>query len=87
MAGFHANQLALLLSLIVAGMNAVGTILGIYLIDITGRNNFENLWMMVRQRFSIYSANASAMSDHILHFSTLGDFSKSARNKMYVVCR
>ncbi|MCI10348.1 inositol transporter 1-like, partial [Trifolium medium] len=37
MAGFHANRLALILSLIVAGMNAVGTILGIYLIDNTGR--------------------------------------------------
>ncbi|KAJ1443293.1 Sugar/inositol transporter [Sesbania bispinosa] len=37
MAGFHANQLALLLSLIVAGMNAAGTILGIYLIDHAGR--------------------------------------------------
>ena len=37
MAGFHANQLALLLSLIVAGMNAAGTILGIYLIDYAGR--------------------------------------------------
>ncbi|KAL5703063.1 Integrin alpha chain-like protein (Alpha-int1) [Ranunculus cassubicifolius] len=33
MAGFQANKLALLLSLIVAGMNAGGTILGIYLID------------------------------------------------------
>ncbi|CAM8979445.1 unnamed protein product [Rhodiola kirilowii] len=37
MAGFHSNQLALLLSLILAGMNAVGTILGIYLIDHVGR--------------------------------------------------
>jgi SP family myo-inositol transporter-like MFS transporter 13 len=37
MAGFHANRLALILSLIVAGMNAVGTVLGIYLIDNTGR--------------------------------------------------
>ncbi|KAL1336731.1 hypothetical protein AAHE18_10G083300 [Arachis hypogaea] len=37
MAGFHANQLALLLSLIVAGMNAAGTVLGIYLIDHAGR--------------------------------------------------
>lgn len=37
MAGFEANKLALLLSLIVAGMNAVGTVLGIYLIDNTGR--------------------------------------------------
>lgn len=37
MAGFHSNQLALLLSLIVALMNALGTILGIYLIDHVGR--------------------------------------------------
>ncbi|KAF7837132.1 inositol transporter 1-like [Senna tora] len=37
MAGFHSNQLALLLSLIVSSLNAVGTILGIYLIDYAGR--------------------------------------------------
>ncbi|XP_020210432.1 inositol transporter 1 isoform X2 [Cajanus cajan] len=37
MAGFHSNELALQLSLIVAGMNAVGTVLGIYLIDHAGR--------------------------------------------------
>lgn len=37
MAGFHSNQLALLLSLIVAAMNAGGTVLGIYLIDHAGR--------------------------------------------------
>ncbi|XP_073039846.1 inositol transporter 1 [Primulina eburnea] len=37
MAGFHSNQLALLLSLIVAAMNALGTVLGIYLIDHVGR--------------------------------------------------
>lgn len=37
MAGFHSNQLALLLSLIVAGLNAAGTIAGIYLIDHMGR--------------------------------------------------
>lgn len=37
MAGFQSNQLALLLSLIVAALNAAGTILGIYLIDHTGR--------------------------------------------------
>ncbi|CAL0309591.1 unnamed protein product [Lupinus luteus] len=37
MAGFQANELALLLSLIVAGMNAAGTVLGIYLIDHAGR--------------------------------------------------
>ncbi|KAL5543244.1 hypothetical protein UlMin_010954 [Ulmus minor] len=37
MAGFQSNQLALLLSLIVASMNAAGTVLGIYLIDHAGR--------------------------------------------------
>lgn len=37
MAGFNSNQLALLLSLIVAGMNAGGTVVGIYLIDHFGR--------------------------------------------------
>uniref|UniRef100_A0A2P2JWI8 Inositol transporter 1 n=3 Tax=Rhizophora mucronata TaxID=61149 RepID=A0A2P2JWI8_RHIMU len=37
MAGFRSNQLALLLSLIVAGMNAAGTVLGIYVIDLIGR--------------------------------------------------
>ncbi|XAR71145.1 hypothetical protein NMG60_11028277 [Bertholletia excelsa] len=37
MAGFSSNQLALLLSLIVAAMNAVGSVVGIYLIDHVGR--------------------------------------------------
>lgn len=37
MAGFRSNQLALLLSLIVAGLNAAGTVLGIFLIDRSGR--------------------------------------------------
>ncbi|XP_073013112.1 inositol transporter 1 [Typha latifolia] len=37
MAGFSSNQLALLLSLIIAAMNAAGTIIGIYLIDRCGR--------------------------------------------------
>ncbi|KAK4754477.1 hypothetical protein SAY87_002581 [Trapa incisa] len=37
MAGFTSNQLALLLSLVVAAMNAAGTVLGIYLIDHMGR--------------------------------------------------
>ncbi|KAG4911363.1 hypothetical protein GLYMA_20G246500v4 [Glycine max] len=37
MAGFKSNQSALFLSLIVSGMNAAGTILGIYLIDLAGR--------------------------------------------------
>eukprot|EP01018_Ginkgo_biloba_P032817 Gb_10436 [translate_table: standard] len=37
MAGFVSNKIALLLSLIVAAMNALGTVLGIYLIDRCGR--------------------------------------------------
>ncbi|XP_057849584.1 inositol transporter 1 isoform X1 [Cryptomeria japonica] len=37
LAGFASNQIALLLSLIVAAMNAIGTILGIFLIDRCGR--------------------------------------------------
>lgn len=37
MAGFSSNKLALLLSLIVAAMNAVGTFAGIYFIDRCGR--------------------------------------------------
>ncbi|CAN6580417.1 unnamed protein product [Malus baccata var. baccata] len=37
MAGIQSNQLALLLSLIVAAVNAAGTVLGIYLIDHFGR--------------------------------------------------
>ena len=37
MVGFSSNQLALLLSLIVAAMNAAGTVVGIYLIDRCGR--------------------------------------------------
>ncbi|KAL4578370.1 hypothetical protein LXL04_014492 [Taraxacum kok-saghyz] len=37
MAGFGSNQLALQLSLIVALMNAAGTVVGIYLIDHVGR--------------------------------------------------
>ncbi|XP_062226029.1 inositol transporter 1-like isoform X4 [Phragmites australis] len=37
MAGFTNNKLALLLSLIIATMNAAGTIVGIYLIDRCGR--------------------------------------------------
>uniref|UniRef100_A0A0C9RVJ6 TSA: Wollemia nobilis Ref_Wollemi_Transcript_10854_2744 transcribed RNA sequence n=1 Tax=Wollemia nobilis TaxID=56998 RepID=A0A0C9RVJ6_9CONI len=37
LAGFASNQIALLLSLIVAAMNAIGTVLGIFLIDRCGR--------------------------------------------------
>lgn len=39
MAGFSSNQLALLLSLIVAALNAAGTVVGIYLIDHMGRRS------------------------------------------------
>ncbi|MED6130875.1 Integrin alpha chain-like protein (Alpha-int1) [Stylosanthes scabra] len=37
MAGFKSNENALSLSLVISGLNAAGTVLGIYLIDITGR--------------------------------------------------
>ncbi|KAI4345050.1 hypothetical protein L6164_012218 [Bauhinia variegata] len=37
MAGFKSDQSALLLSLIVSGLNAIFTILGMYLIDVVGR--------------------------------------------------
>ncbi|XP_078172273.1 inositol transporter 1-like [Carex rostrata] len=43
MAGFASNQLALLLSLIVAAMNAAGTIVGILLIDRCGRRRLALL--------------------------------------------
>ncbi|XP_057849581.1 inositol transporter 1 isoform X2 [Cryptomeria japonica] len=37
LAGFSSNKTALLLSLLVSGMNAIGTVLGIYLVDKCGR--------------------------------------------------
>lgn len=37
LAGFASNTTALLLSLITSGLNAVGSLLGMYLIDRTGR--------------------------------------------------
>lgn len=37
LAGFASNQTALLLSLVTAGLNALGSILSIYFIDRTGR--------------------------------------------------
>ncbi|CAN0858058.1 Inositol transporter 1 [Linum grandiflorum] len=45
MAGFSSNQLALLLSLIIAAINAAGSILGIYLIDHFGRKKLA-LWSL-----------------------------------------
>ncbi|RDY01409.1 Inositol transporter 1, partial [Mucuna pruriens] len=41
MAGFKSNQVAMFLSMIVSGMNAAGTILGIYLIDVVGRKSLS----------------------------------------------
>lgn len=37
LSGFASNQVAMLLSLITAGVNAFGSILSIYLVDKTGR--------------------------------------------------
>ena len=39
MAGFTSNRLALLLSLITAGLNAIGTVIGMFLIDRIGRRH------------------------------------------------
>ena len=39
MAGFTSNRLALLLSLITAGLNAIGTVIGMHLIDRIGRRH------------------------------------------------
>lgn len=37
LAGFASNQIAILLSLVIAGFNAIGSIVSIYFIDRTGR--------------------------------------------------
>ncbi|KAM7524884.1 hypothetical protein LguiA_014786 [Lonicera macranthoides] len=37
LAGFASNQIAILLSLVIAGLNAIGSIVSIYFIDRTGR--------------------------------------------------
>lgn len=68
MAGFSSNQLALLLSLIVAAVNAAGTIVGIYLIDRCGRRMlvlsslagvFISL-LMLGGAFSLQSSNLAS---------------------------
>ncbi|XP_057424543.1 inositol transporter 1-like isoform X2 [Lotus japonicus] len=69
MAGFHSNELALLLSLIIAGMNATGTILGIYLIDHAGR-----------KKLALYSLGGVIASLIILSFSF---FNQSSANGLY----
>ncbi|KAL5702684.1 Integrin alpha chain-like protein (Alpha-int1) [Ranunculus cassubicifolius] len=58
MVGFQENKLALLLSLIVAGMNAGGTILGIYLIDKFGRRRLA-LTSLFRVIFSLILLSAA----------------------------
>ncbi|KAK7272823.1 hypothetical protein RIF29_13863 [Crotalaria pallida] len=68
MAGFHANELALLLSLIVAGMNAAGTVLGIYLIDHAGRKKLALsslggvIISLILLSFSFYKQSSSPSS-------------------------
>ncbi|KAL4289418.1 hypothetical protein AHAS_Ahas19G0384200 [Arachis hypogaea] len=69
MAGFRSNELALLLSLIVAGLNACGTILGIYLIDHAGR-----------RKLSLYSLAGVIVSLIILSISF---FKQSSENALY----
>ncbi|GMY32414.1 inositol transporter 1 isoform X1 [Fagus crenata] len=70
MAGFESNQLALLLSLIVAAMNAAGTIVGIYLIDHFGRRKlaltslsgvFVSLLILSGSFFAQSSSSSSAV--------------------------
>lgn len=46
MAGFTSNRLALILSLIIAGINALGTIAGMYLIDHIGRRRLAIFSLM-----------------------------------------
>lgn len=68
MAGFTSNKLALLLSLIVAAMNAAGTVAGIFLIDRCGRRTlaltslagvFVSL-LVLGGAFSLHSSNVSS---------------------------
>uniref|UniRef100_A0A7N0TUG3 Major facilitator superfamily (MFS) profile domain-containing protein n=1 Tax=Kalanchoe fedtschenkoi TaxID=63787 RepID=A0A7N0TUG3_KALFE len=74
MAGFHSNQLALLLSLIVAGMNAAGTIAGIYLIDHVGR-----------RKLALTSLFGVIISLGILSWSFFLEESGSSNGKFYGV--
>ncbi|KAG4919943.1 hypothetical protein JHK82_057366 [Glycine max] len=69
MAGFQSNELALLLSLIVAGMNAAGSVLGIYLIDHAGR-----------RKLALYSLGGVIASLIIL---ALSFFNQSSESGLY----
>lgn len=70
MAGFHSNELALQLSLIVAGLNAAGTVLGIYLIDHAGR-----------KKLALYSLGGVIASLIILSVSFFNQSSTTTTNQ------
>ncbi|AES63093.1 sugar porter (SP) family MFS transporter [Medicago truncatula] len=70
MAGFHSNELALQLSLIVAGLNAAGTVLGIYLIDHAGR-----------KKLALYSLGGVIASLIILSVSFFNQSSSTTTNQ------
>ncbi|KAI5402098.1 inositol transporter 1 [Lathyrus oleraceus] len=70
MAGFHSNELALQLSLIVASMNVAGTVLGIYLIDHAGR-----------KKLALYSLGGIIASLIILSVSFFNQSSATAANQ------
>ncbi|XP_058774510.1 inositol transporter 1-like [Vicia villosa] len=70
MAGFHSNELALQLSLIVAGLNAAGTVLGIYLIDHAGR-----------KKLALYSLGGVIVSLIILSVSFFNQSSATTTNQ------
>ncbi|KAL2921038.1 Inositol transporter 1 [Bienertia sinuspersici] len=65
MAGFRSNQLALLISLIVAAMNAAGTVCGIYLIDYMGRRLLALLSLTGVFFFSSFSPSLSSLAHQV----------------------
>ncbi|GAU12069.1 hypothetical protein TSUD_00350 [Trifolium subterraneum] len=80
MAGFRSNELALQISLYVAAMNAVGTVLGIYLIDHAGRKIlalcslggvFSSL-VLLAVAFSNHSSASAAVSNLTGWLAVLG---------------
>jgi len=73
MAGFSSNQLALLLSLVIAAMNAAGTVLGIYLIDHFGRKKLaiSSLAGVIASLFNIL-AGAFFASHLVLQMNSMG---------------
>ncbi|KAJ4790501.1 Inositol transporter 1 [Rhynchospora pubera] len=71
MAGFASNQLALLLSLIVAAMNAAGTVVGIVLIDRCGR-----------RRLALFSLSGVLVSLVILSLAFILQSSCNSNNQI-----